>query len=720
MRETLELPLQNREARFQPSTVDDDTRTIELTWTTGATVRRRRFFSDDFDEQLILDDGAVRMARLNGGGANLLDSHYSYELSAVLGVVERAWFEGEGKKREGRALVRFSDRADVEPIWRDVKAGIIRNVSVGYAIHATEVIERKDNKIPLMRVTDWEPMELSMVAIPADAGAHVRSQQERRFPCVIERTGTMATQPTPEAAPGAATSRATEREDATNVTDTNDRAAPEKDKPETKLAVNGATTVARAETEPSAQRVPSEAEIRQRIEAELAGERERAIQIRQAAKVLKIAPDIAERMIAEGISLETARTKLFDAAAERDQATQIVRGAPQISAGEQDEETVARDAMVTALLHRRWPAQYKLTDAARQYVGLNLIDLARDRCEAAGIKTRGLSKMEIAGIALTPGFGVRSSGFATRGSALHTTSDYVSILMDAQNKSLRNAYDLAPRTFLPFCSRATAPDFKNVNRLALGEAPVLMRVNEHGEFTRGTIGEMKEVYALVTYGRVFAITRQAIVNDDLDAFTRVPQRFGAMAAQKEGDVVWAVLLANAAMGDGTALFHANHGNLIASGSGAPSVTTVAAAKALMSKQTGIDGVTLINATGRFLLVPPALELAAWQMVSSIVPAQSSNVVPDYIRSLTPISEPRLEVGVNLDGTTHGGSAVEWYLAADPAMFDTIEYMYLEGEEGVMLDTRVGFDIDGVETKARLDFAAKAIDWRGLVRSDGVA
>ena len=58
------------------------------------------------------------------------------------------------------------------------------------------------------------------------------------------------------------------------------------------------------------------------------------------------------------------------------------------------------------------------------------------------------------------------------------------------------------------------------------------------------------------------------------------------------------------------------------------------------------------------------------------------------------------------------------MAADSSQVDTVEYCYLEGAEGVYVEQMVDFDTDGIKVKARLDFAAKVIDWRGLVRSNG--
>ena len=94
--------------------------------------------------------------------------------------------------------------------------------------------------------------------------------------------------------------------------------------------------------------------------------------------------------------------------------------------------------------------------------------MARGWLEAEGVRVRGLSRDEI----------------ATR--ALHSTSDFPAILAGVTNKTLRAAYDTAPRTYPAIARRTTVADFKLVHRLQLGEAPQLERVNQSGEFKRGT------------------------------------------------------------------------------------------------------------------------------------------------------------------------------------------------------------------------------------------
>jgi phage head maturation protease len=119
-----------------------------------------------------------------------LNTHSRYDLNDVLGVIEKASLANG----EGRATVRFSARDDVAPIAKDVEDGIIRNVSVGYKVNKVEKT-RDANGMLTVRVVDWEPMELSLVPIGADAGAGVRNEQQTKFPCeIISNRAEAATQ----------------------------------------------------------------------------------------------------------------------------------------------------------------------------------------------------------------------------------------------------------------------------------------------------------------------------------------------------------------------------------------------------------------------------------------------------------------------------------------------------------------------------------------------
>lgn len=625
------MPMQTRQAAFQPATLNESERTVELVWTTGASVRRIDFWTGRaYYEELSLDEGAVDLARLNSG-APLLNSHAAYALGNVIGVVERAWLENG----EGRAVVRFSERAEVAPILADVKSGILRNVSVGYQVEKYQI---EEGDVPVYRAVQWTPMELSLVPIPADAGAGTRSADSLSVaPCeFIHRADarqpkeSVMTQVTP-AAP----------------------AAPDLD------AV--------------------------RAEAALL-ERTRVSEISAMCETHKV-PDLRAKLVDGGMTVDAARQAVMEAIAARDAGGTAPRLPFAQNVTLSDETDVRRAAVENAILHRASPGTVKLDEPGRQYRGLSLLEIGRDLLEKAGVNTRGLDRLSLAQRALS-------------------TSDFPAILANVANKTLRDGYEMAPQTFKPFSRQTSAPDFKSIQRTAFGDAPALKRVNEHGEFTVGTIGEGKETYQLATYGRIVAITRQTIINDDLDAFARLPANFGVAAANLESDIVWGIITGNAAMGDGTALFHANHGNLTGTGT-AISVDALGVARALMRKQASIDG-SLINVTPAYLLVPAAKELLAQQYTSAdFVSAKASDINP-FKGTLQVIAEPRLDAN----------STTAWYLAASPGQIDTIEYCYLEGNEGVYIESRNGFEVDGLELKARLDFAAKAIDWRGLYKNVG--
>jgi hypothetical protein len=676
MNRHIDLPPLMRAADILPSSIDREARTIEVVWSTGARVRRHPFFSDPFDEELAMDPQSVRLDRLNGG-APLLKVHDASALDSVIGSV----VPGSARIENGRGLarVRFSEREDAETVWRDVEAGHIRAVSIGYQVHRFEVT-RQAGAPELWRAVDWTPFEISAVPIGADPAAGFRSQDTAGTPltpCLIERSdfteGRVETAPITPTPIHASTLQRKEPVPM-DETETTDIATVEG------TGAEATRTLDKTTPAPDVEAIATRARDT---------ERERVATIYDLAGRLSLDRSFAEDLVKRGVAINAARTAILDkVAAEADK----VRVASQVSVplGGRDERVTRRDAVANALLHRYAPTLFPLTDPAREYRGMTLLELAREQLSSAGVNVRGLSRDEI----------------ATR--ALHSTSDFPEILSAVTNKTLRQAYEVYPRTFMPFCRQVLATDFKAMNRVQIGEAPQLLKVDEGGEFKRGTIAESKESYRIETYGRVVAITRQVLINDDLDAFTRIPAMYGTAIATLESDVVWGVVTANANMADGVALFHATHKNL-ASPASALSVAAIGDGRTAMAKQTGIDKKTVLNVRPAYVLVPAALELTAEQIIAqNLVPAKTGDVVPQSIRTLTPIAEPRLDTA----------SATAWYLAANPAQIDTIEYAYLEGQQGAYIETRNGFDVDGVEIKCRLDFGAKAIDWRGLYRNPG--
>jgi hypothetical protein len=175
--------------RADVGSVNEQARTVDVTFSTGASVDRMDYWTGKrYREMLSMNPKHVRLDRLNTAGP-FLNAHSAYSVDDVLGAVVPG--SARIEKGVGVATIRFSRREDVEPIFQDVIDGILRSVSVGYRVHKFEEDASKDNKIPVRTAVDWEPYEISAVPMPADAGAGMRDADKANTnPCVIVRATT--------------------------------------------------------------------------------------------------------------------------------------------------------------------------------------------------------------------------------------------------------------------------------------------------------------------------------------------------------------------------------------------------------------------------------------------------------------------------------------------------------------------------------------------------
>jgi hypothetical protein len=412
-------------------------------------------------------------------------------------------------------------------------------------------------------------------------------------------------------------------------------------------------------------------------------ERARVSEIVQLVDKAKLPHSLALTLIEKGKSLDQARDIILSTLAEQSDSLQIRSGISPIR-DEADKRREFTAAAGEALGSRG--AFVKISAQAESFVGWPIVKLTEECIRRNGQRFPSFSADKI----------------VTQ--ALHSTSDFPEILANAFGKRLRMGYDAAVGGVQALAKQSSARDFRAKRSVILGEAPELLLVTENGEFKRGTMAEAGESYSLATFGRIFAISRQALVNDDLDAFSQAAQAFGAAARERERSNLAALVTSNPNMADGVPVFHATHGNLAASG-GALSVTTLGAARLAMRKQKGVDGVTPIEMAPTSLLVPAALETPAEQVLASIAAATVDDANP-FSQKLELVVDARLDAA----------SATAWYLVARSA--EGLEYAYLEGQQGVQVFTREGFDVDGLEIKARLDFGAGWIDWRSWYKNAG--
>lgn len=688
----IDVPMMARAAEVQIASTDQIARTIDVIWTTGATVQRARWEGWDdrveYDEELVVSGNAVRLERLNGGGP-FLDSHDGYSLASVLGSVVPGSVRLEGGK--GHATIQLTDAEDVASQVRKIMDKSVRYVSVGYRVHRYE-IDKREGQRELWRAVDWEPYEISAVPMPADAGAVIRSAKDgsdpQTFTCVVTRNDASA-------APAAQGLETTMKDDLKGaVAEQETRAATKDDQNE-----SGKTTTDDKGRERPTGTPEGAPPLTDKQRSELiASERQRSAGIMGLCARAGMA-DKAEAYIERGASLDAVRAELFDALTERsDGYGRKQEQAPASARGTGERVEQFRSAVGEALMHRVNP-RTQLSDAGREFRGMRMSEIARLCLERSGADARGLYPHEV----ITQALNARS------GVGYHTTSDFALIVGNVMNRTLREAYEETPRTFQAWARRSSLRDFRATTRARGWEAPDLLKVNEAAEFQYGTISGAGETMALATYGRIIAFTRQLLVNDDMDALGRMPERFGVAAADLESDIVYGVLLANPVMSDGTALFHANHGNL-----GTAAVISDASLTAAMQSfgatRNGQGRVTGIRP--KYIIVPPGpREMEARRLLTAVTPGRAADVNIYANSGLEIVVEPRL---------IPASGQHPWFLAADPARVDTVEYAYLEGQEGVFTETRAGFEVDGVETKARHDFGAGAMDWRGLYKNPGAA
>lgn len=393
-----------------------------------------------------------------------------------------------------------------------------------------------------------------------------------------------------------------------------------------------------------------------------------------------------------GCTVETANAKLL---------AHLGAGATPIAGNHvvtlEDETDKFRVAATSALVVRAGFGSTEQRQAVRAnpYRGHKLLDLARQCLARAGIKTDGMSQMEVVAAAFT-----------------QSTSDFPVLLENTMHKVLQEAYGKAALTWNRFCAIGSVSDFRAHNRYRTGSFGVLDTVNELGEFKNKSIpdGEKASITA-GTKGNIINLSRQMVVNDDLGAFVGLANSLGGAAARTVEVAVYALLAQNAGLGptmsDTFTLFHANHGNLTTGA--ALSVAAIDADRVAMGSQKDVSGNDYLSLTPAILLVALGLGGAGRALNAQEYDDDSNKQQrkPNVVRGLFKdvVDTPRLT------GTRR-------YLFADPSIAPVIEVAFLDGQQEPYLEMQDGFDVDGTRYKVRLDYGTAAIDYRGAVTNAG--
>lgn len=622
-------------------------KTFDVVFATEAPVQRYGW-DETFNEILSCTKHSIRVERLETGSVPLLNNHQQKDgVYGQLGIVTAYAIENA----QCRATILFSTRQEFSGIWNDIKAKVIKSISCGYNVHKYIRSIPEGAKLPQYLAIDWEPLEISLAPVPADTRSQIR--METTLPnCKIEhelmseKRETTTTQPIVEPQTDDVTTR--------NV-------SPEQHQgtDEGIAQPNDHTT-----------------------------ERTRALEITQAVRAANLDISFCHELIQSGIGIQEARAKIIDKLAAINATAPIHTANNAGFTVTGDEKVNIRAAMSDALLNRAIPGFTPLSDKSADFRYMSLVDMARYMLMLNGETAQRYSASETIKRAIA-------------------TTDYPNLLNSAVERSIRKTYDSIPAEWKQIAQQTTAKDFREKTGIVVDGKITFEEIAEGGEYKNSLIlTDSSAKLKLKTYGRQIRITRQAIINDDLSVFEKLPKLIAQGAANFQADKVWNLVLSNTKTPDGKAIFHADHNNL-ASGAdrGAPSEATLSKARTALWRVKTPTGEPMPVAA-KWLIVPPELLTTAEKLMSAIV-ANATGDVNIFANKFQVITNPRL---IN---------ANEWYLAADPTIYEGLMYCHLEGEEGLYVSKEIDFNDDAVVTKARLDFDAAAWDYRAWYKNPGL-
>ena len=495
----------------QLENVNTDDRTVEISFSSEESYGR--WFGIEI---LCHDAECINLERFNNGLGTVLFNH---DRDAVVGHIENAWIEDN----RGKALIRFDEDEQSDTIFKKVQSGTLRGVSVGYAIKRYEVLDEPDAVSSNGRftgpdtyvVTDWEPLEVSIVSVPADPtvgvgrsadDTHIHNPFNEEEPQLMDEKE----KSTPVATPGVAP-----------------------------------TVEAKADTG------ITQADLQKALE----DERKRTSEI--TAMFRDFGVEGADEAIVTGATIDDARAMVMDQLRARNTGVQITMGAQ-----ESDRfRAAAQDAVLLAAgIRVDEPAP-----GATELRAHSMVELAREALQREGLTSRYSSNLDM----------VRE--------AINSTSTFPVIMSNLANRSVMQGFNEAETTYEIWAGIGSNRDFREATRVALSEAGDLEMVPEGGQFTAMGFVETSARTKVATYGKMFSLTRQAIINDDLGMFSSIAVKFGNAAKRLVNKMVYAQLTGNVVMQDGVALFDDKHGNVAKTGE-ALSVKAIAKAVTAMRRQ----------------------------------------------------------------------------------------------------------------------------------------
>lgn len=632
-------------------------------------------------EILSHEKGAVDLSRAADG----LPLLFGHDHQQPIGVVDSVRLK-DGKLR---GVLRFSNNAKARETFQDVQDGFLKNVSIGYTVDRWEESADSDE----IRVTGWTLLEASVVTVPADATVG------------INRSYSGAKTMTDEV-------KAVESADAAPVVDI------------TRMKRDHQIAKKAGKAEAIREERARIADIHELFDLDIVPRNDFYMGLRARAVDEGWGVEAARKVLLEVMSGETEPAadwgRVTDdqvngrgVRAHEGRLPPVVipakpgnqpRALGNVQMGEDGLDKFMRGAEEGLMVRSGLTSDKEALRKAREggMYGKSLRTLAGDFLRLKGEATASLPDDEVVSRAIL----TRAVG--------QTTSDFTALLGNVANKALLVGFEEAPETWSIWTRRGQLPDFKVADRINMSGFTGLSEVAEDGEITYGKFTDRKETIKLVQYAKKYRMSRQLIINDDLNGLTQVPRMMGRAANRKIGDVVYAMLDSTGPtlVQDSTALWEtSSHKNYVAAAT-APTVATLTTATTAMAKQTDPNTGAVLNIRARYLVVPVALETTARVLMASADdPAGATIRTPNpYVGRFEVVSDARL------DGQTNGAYA--WYLFADQNVYDTFEVAFLNGVAEPYIRENQSWDLQGVEYVVGIDFGVSALDFRAVHKYKG--
>lgn len=643
-----------------PESFDDKTNEIDITWLDGFEIERRDPWGDRYILRFYPE--GMNLARVNGGGACFFWNHPQMQFEGtgaiqpkhVIGTSLSASVSSEGKGAARVRLIPFNtDPIAVRPENQEgaylVASGFVRGVSMGWQYDEVSIEEFPDtDQPPIVHVKRCTIVEFSAAPIQQVMGAHTASHQEDPMPKPNDTAPVVESKVEPQAgAPDAA-----------------------------------ALDAARLAGESAGK------------EAGAKAERDRIAGINQTCAALGLGLDVASAAIADGTPLQKFRD---DAIAAKARAGDAASPRVTFQPGG-DEKDKIREAMQEALYARATGKEP--TDRARRFAVRHTTEMFREYLSMCGATDAArMSEADVLRYGL--GFGAASGMIAP--------SDLPNLMQGTGNRILKDRLDQmgAPNyEALGLVRTITVPDYRASSVLDFGFVGSMEKVPVGKGPNPQTVTESAESFTPARYMMSHVWGKEAQRNDDLGALGRWAEEAAAGVLNTRLSSFWTEFQAGTV--GGKAIFHTDHANITASSGGVPSVDQIGKGRKLMRKQTNFAGRPL-DLYPEIIIFPAECETDVDKLLDPrLIQDSSGNAVPNFVRSLTPCCEPRL------DAT----STKLWYLASKriPSFVEA----RLRGEEAPMFRRVLDERTLGVEMIVDWTFVHKATEYRTLYRNKGEA